>query len=221
MNDLTIKFFGVIGFLLISLWCILDSVVRIPADISRKVRQTLEMQSYSLDTIRVSGRDVFLSGTLPDSAGLENAIQLAGSVPGVRRVEYEFRVVPPVSKLSTVQQSLNKLLMNRGIEFQSQSDRILSESDSLLEQIVEILQRYPRTHIEIRGHTDATGSAVFNLNLSQHRADAVRQYLIAKGISPDRLIARGYGASQPVASNATPEGRKKNRRVEFIVLEDQ
>ncbi|ACT95318.1 OmpA family protein [Dyadobacter fermentans] len=72
--------------------------------------------------------------------------------------------------------------------------------------------------IELGGHTDNTGSAEFNVNLSQERADTVREYLIGKGIEPDRIASKGYGETKPVATNDTPEGQQQNRRVEFKIL---
>ena len=69
--------------------------------------------------------------------------------------------------------------------------------------------------IEIGGHTDNTGASATNLRLSQARADAVRAYLASKGVGPERMVAKGYGASQPVAPNTTPTGRAQNRRVEL------
>jgi outer membrane protein OmpA-like peptidoglycan-associated protein len=73
-------------------------------------------------------------------------------------------------------------------------------------------------NIEVAGHTDSRGSDAYNIKLSQRRAEAVRDYLISKGIAADRLSAKGYGESQPVADNATDEGRFKNRRVELVPL---
>ncbi|PWJ60036.1 WD40 repeat protein [Dyadobacter jejuensis] len=72
--------------------------------------------------------------------------------------------------------------------------------------------------IELGGHTDDVGGDAFNLKLSQDRADSVREYLIGKGIEPDRIASKGYGETKPVASNDTPEGQQKNRRVEFKIL---
>src|SRR5881396_1626917 len=72
--------------------------------------------------------------------------------------------------------------------------------------------------IEIAGYTDGTGSAATNLRLSQARAEVVRAYLVSRGVSPTRMIARGYGASNPIAVNTTPEGRAQNRRVELHQL---
>jgi hypothetical protein len=72
--------------------------------------------------------------------------------------------------------------------------------------------------IEVAGHTDSMGSDAYNMKLSQQRAGAVRNFLISKGVAADRLTAKGYGESQPVADNATREGRIQNRRVELVPL---
>ena len=74
--------------------------------------------------------------------------------------------------------------------------------------------------IEIGGHTDNTGKHAINMKLSQARANTVRNYLIKKGISPDRVKAKGYGDTQPVAPNDTEEGRKQNRRTEVNIIKE-
>jgi outer membrane protein OmpA-like peptidoglycan-associated protein len=73
--------------------------------------------------------------------------------------------------------------------------------------------------VEVGGHTDSVGSEAYNQGLSERRADAVRDYLMSKGVKASRLTARGYGESRPVASNDTEEGRAENRRVELVVIE--
>jgi OOP family OmpA-OmpF porin len=83
--------------------------------------------------------------------------------------------------------------------------------------LVDILKEQPRRNIRIEGYTDNSGTESYNLDLSQRRADAVRDFLIDQGISPNRIIARGYGEAEPVASNDTAAGRRENRRVEVIV----
>jgi OOP family OmpA-OmpF porin len=85
-----------------------------------------------------------------------------------------------------------------------------------LDAIVKILKKNPDLKLEIQGHTDNIGSAAFNKKLSENRANAVMEYLVKKGIQPERLSAKGYGFSMPVASNDTPEGRAKNRRVQLM-----
>ena len=83
-----------------------------------------------------------------------------------------------------------------------------------IEKFAKFLKENPNIKVEIQGHTDNTGSEEYNLKLSQRRAEAVRKVLIEKyGISPDRVIAKGYGESMPIAPNDTEEGRAKNRRV--------
>jgi OmpA-OmpF porin, OOP family len=83
--------------------------------------------------------------------------------------------------------------------------------------LVTFLQKYPERRVVIEGHTDSVGSDAYNLDLSQRRADAVRDFLLQNGVNPAQLTTRGYGKASPVASNATAEGRQQNRRVELII----
>ncbi len=87
-----------------------------------------------------------------------------------------------------------------------------------LYQLVDFLKKNPTRNVSIEGHTDNIGSEGYNLELSQRRAEAVRNFLLDNGISPERLIARGYGEAYPVATNNTEAGRQQNRRVEVVVL---
>jgi len=87
-----------------------------------------------------------------------------------------------------------------------------------LQKILRFMRENPRVRVEISGHTDNTGSAAHNNELSEQRARAVNQYLIDKGIDQSRLIPRGYGSSHPIASNDTEEGRQKNRRIQFKII---
>lgn len=79
------------------------------------------------------------------------------------------------------------------------------------------LERYPDTNIVVKGHTDGTGDESYNVRLSEDRAESVRKYLVAEGVTAQRVSAVGYGEAFPVASNATPEGRQQNRRVEIEI----
>jgi outer membrane protein OmpA-like peptidoglycan-associated protein/uncharacterized protein YidB (DUF937 family) len=109
---------------------------------------------------------------------------------------------------------LNKSIIN----FPTGSAEIPSMSLALLQQAAKPFKQLPAgTVIEIGGYTDNTGDPAANLTLSQHRADAVRTALIASGVSPAILMAKGYGSTKPVASNDTPEGRFQNRRIEYQV----
>ncbi len=103
------------------------------------------------------------------------------------------------------------------IYFASDEAKLLPESGPSLDQLAALLIAHPEWKILLTGHTDNTDTALHNLLLSHERAESVRQYLIGKGIAPARLTAEGAGDTKPVASNDTPAGREKNRRVEFML----
>jgi outer membrane protein OmpA-like peptidoglycan-associated protein len=113
------------------------------------------------------------------------------------------------------------------IYFEYDKAELLEESNSTLDVLVNNLKEHPEVSIEIGGHTDSNGEDKYNLRLSDRRAKAVVQYLVSKGINKNRLVAVGYGESQPVADNTNadgsdnPEGRAKNRRTEFKVIENK
>lgn len=86
-----------------------------------------------------------------------------------------------------------------------------------MDSLAAFLTREPDNNVEIQGHTDSTGSAEINMKLSQKRADAVATYVKSKGISANRVSAKGYGFTDPVGPNNTEEGRAQNRRVQFLI----
>ncbi len=104
-----------------------------------------------------------------------------------------------------------------GVFFETSSARIKTESYAVLDNVVTVMQDNPSFQLLISGHTDSRGDDEMNRDLSQKRADSVRQYLINKGVDRSRMRAVGFGETQPVASNDTSAGRAKNRRVEFTV----
>jgi outer membrane protein OmpA-like peptidoglycan-associated protein len=89
-----------------------------------------------------------------------------------------------------------------------------------VDKLAEFLKKYPNRNLVIEGHTDNTGREDANLTLSQKRAEAVKDLLVAKGVSSDRIGTRGYGVKYPLVSNDTPSGRQQNRRVEVVVLDE-
>jgi len=106
-----------------------------------------------------------------------------------------------------------------GVHFDFDKATIKPEGMAVLDQAAALLKTHERVIVEVAGHTDSVGSEAYNQGLSERRANAVKDYLTAKGITASRLSARGYGESQPVASNDTDAGRAENRRVELIVLD--
>jgi len=86
-----------------------------------------------------------------------------------------------------------------------------------IDDLAKVMKDYPDLKVVIEGHTDNIGTAEYNKNLSQERAEAVKKYLVEKGIDANRITAQGFGFDRPIASNDTEEGRQKNRRVEAAV----
>lgn len=109
-----------------------------------------------------------------------------------------------------VQKTLNEYA--KTILFDTGKATIKPQSAAVLEQIVSVLNQYPNSKFTIEGHTDSTGNKAKNLTLSQERADAVRLYLVQRGVSDTRLSAKGYGVEKPIASNKNAKGRALNRR---------
>jgi len=103
----------------------------------------------------------------------------------------------------------------RGVTFETGRSALKPDSYTILDIVAASLVANPGIKIEIGGHTDNTGASATNLRLSQARADAVRAYLASKGVTPERMVSKGYGAAQPVAQNTTATGRAQNRRVEL------
>ena len=107
-----------------------------------------------------------------------------------------------------------------GVNFKAGSAELEPESMAILDKAVAGILKNPLAHIEIQGHTSSEGDEQFNQTLSEQRAYTVFLYMTEKGIDRGRLSASGYGSSQPKASNATEAGRRKNRRIELCVLND-
>lgn len=121
-------------------------------------------------------------------------------------------------RTSLVRVSSREITIRRQINFVTDSAEIVADSDALLTEIADVLLRHPEiTRIEIQGHTDNRGNSAHNQDLSQRRAEAVRDWLVAHGVDSSRLEPHGYGDSNPVAPNITASGRARNRRVQFII----
>jgi OmpA-OmpF porin, OOP family len=106
----------------------------------------------------------------------------------------------------------------QNVHFELSSDALAKDAYRILDSLAASVRRLPTAVVEIAGHADSTGPRAFNLDLSQRRAAVVRDYLIYLGVPAERLVAVGHGDRKPIADNATEEGRARNRRVEFRVL---
>lgn len=110
---------------------------------------------------------------------------------------------------------IEKPVRLEGASFASGSSRLLPGAGEKLDEVVNAARQFPDIQLQVMGYTDNVGNAQGNLRLSQDRADAVRAYLVGKGVSSERITSKGFGADNPIADNATAEGRAKNRRVEI------
>lgn len=119
----------------------------------------------------------------------------------------------------TLKYQLPKTYTLKDVNFQTGSSILKPSSYNSLDELAELLTNKKSLKIELAGYTDSQGDDASNLKLSQARADAVKNYLVKKGISASRLVAKGYGETKPIADNSTDEGRKKNRRTEVVILE--
>ncbi len=127
---------------------------------------------------------------------------------------------PPREEVVELQEDLDDLIAGKVVEFELNSDELTPVGRTLLDEILVALRQFPEVPVEIAGHADASGTPEFNLDLSERRANAVLDYLVANGEAPERYVVVGYGETQPIADNDTAEGRARNRRIEFIALEE-
>lgn len=141
--------------------------------------------------------------------GVSENLDLTG-VGEYREIERDLFLVP-IEVGSTVR--LNNIFFETG------SATLKSESYSELNRVVEFMENNPSVKIELGGHTDNVGKDSFNMKLSQDRVNSVLSYLKSKNVDESRMVAKGYGESKPIADNETEEGKQKNRRVEFTILE--
>ncbi|GAC1676123.1 MAG: hypothetical protein NVS9B2_26500 [Steroidobacteraceae bacterium] len=112
---------------------------------------------------------------------------------------------------------IEQTLVVRAVDFEFNSAELTLPARQTLDEVAASLVKQPELKVEIQGYTDSTGAAEYNLHLSQKRAQSVRSYLISKGLNPTGLTAKGFGKANPIATNATTEGRAQNRRVAFQV----
>jgi OOP family OmpA-OmpF porin len=123
-----------------------------------------------------------------------------------------------VDKDGCTEKLAKKVSIALHVEFDSGKADIKAKYHDQIKEVADFMTSYPETTAVIEGHTDNVGKEASNLRLSTRRAESVRTYLIEKfGIAPERLVAKGFGSSQPVADNATPEGRQKNRRISAAI----
>ena len=209
--------------LILCWFCVTHHGPYIQADILTRTGQAFEAAKIPAAGLSVDGRDVLLKGVQGSREVSDEARDTAAAVWGVRTVQVEttpLPLPPPApapAAVTAVQDKLNDIVRLRNIEFRVGSADLTPEGAATLDQVVAALQKASSLTVSISGHTDASGGPAANLPLSQARAASVKTYLVSKGVVASRLTATGFGQTKPVADNATPDGRQRNRRIEFGV----
>jgi len=173
-----------------------------------------------------------VKSALVASLTLTATAQLAACGPTVFEDASALAVVgdppPPPPKPKVVQEKPkrvvveeNRIVINEKIQFDFNKATIRPESDSLMQEIIKVIKDHPHIKkIAIEGHTSSEGSDKYNLKLSDKRAKAVMEYLVTKGaLEKGMFTAKGFGEGKPIADESTEEGKEKNRRVEFNIVE--
>jgi len=178
------------------------------------------LSRLSTGTLVVSDREVKISGdALYEAAAAQIRAGLAKDFPRDWQVTADISVRPAAAPVdaSVCQQLFSELLSKTKIRFLTGRATLDSDSTGLLDHLVETALRCPNATIEIAGHTDSDGEDAANQALSERRAQAVLDYFVKAGLPADRFTAVGYGATKPLASNDTDDGKAQNRRIEFLV----
>jgi outer membrane protein OmpA-like peptidoglycan-associated protein len=137
------------------------------------------------------------------------------------KAELRARLLQQLNSILATRDSARGLIANMSdVLFRSGSFELLPGARERLAKVSGIILAYPSLHVAVEGHTDSVGGDDYNQSLSEQRAESVRQYFIQQGIASASVEARGFGKTQPIASNDTPEGRQQNRRVELILSGD-
>jgi outer membrane protein OmpA-like peptidoglycan-associated protein len=215
---------AMLTFGLFCFFCLRLHSGEIQQDVSNRVSTVLAANHIPTQGVSVSGRDVTLSGPAGSREVSTDTQKLAAGIEGVRTVAV--RIVEAMPDARTMgaktesQRKLDALLSLGVVEFNPASAQLTPRGRSVLDQVAPLLAASPALLCEIQGHTDSQGNPAANQTLSLRRATATKTYLVAKGIAPERLLPKGFGDTQPVASNATAAGRQRNRRINFLLKEN-
>jgi len=180
--------------------------------VGRLIGPNLKM--ISRGQLKVDGNNVSLRGDVANEAQRQ---QIAGDIAS--NLNPTYTVNNGLRVAATQQGVLDAALANRIIEFESGKAALTPSGTAILDEMGEALKKLGGIKVEVIGHTDNAGSRAGNLSLSQARAEAVKSYVVARGINGELIAVSGEGPDRPVADNRTIEGRARNRRIEFKVVQ--
>lgn len=176
--------------------------------------------------VKMNGTQMSLIAAVNSESEREGFSKVAASArSNGLEVQEKISVAQPVEQVaeSALQQKLDSLAdeIRLNVVFSSGDSTLSEAAKTSLNQVVDIINAYPGLQVEVEGHTDNVGRDSVNEQLSQSRANEVKDYLVSQSVPEQQLVAVGYGHRLPVASNDTPEGRRQNRRVYFNVVTEQ
>ena len=193
---------------------VFTSASAIENDIATQVTEAVDSDELYWSSVEASGQSVVITGAAPDVPARLAAIERAQAVPGVTSIDNQIRII---GADDDCQENLDAYAEKESLRFRSGKADLVDASVTAVGMLAMII-RTCNGVVEVAGHTDAKGDSKVNLKLSQRRADVVAKYLVNHGVAAEKIVARGYGETQPIADNETADGRKANRRIEFRVL---
>jgi outer membrane protein OmpA-like peptidoglycan-associated protein len=222
MDRWGIPLLGLLALATLCWYCIRHEPHTIEQDLLERSVASLQAGNIPVEGLSIHEQTATLTGPRGSLIVSDDARRRVAAVWGVTEVivqpTAEIAPPPPVilsPQATQLEVDLTAFLEGKNIRFAPSQDVILPDGKQLLDSLAKILAAAPQVPVSISGHTDADGDENLNLQLSKRRAAAVKRYLVSKGIAAGRLSESGYGSSKPVADNRTPEGRARNRRIEF------
>lgn len=190
---------------------------RIPESLLQQASERIDQNTHPKIFVSADGRDLSVSGTTTSFQFRRSIVEQLSQIDGVLNVHDNMQVIDPAQEARQAVQQFESQLSAIDfsvIAFQPGSISFTPQSDAALTELHALLRQYPESRVRIEGHTDNTGADSVNVRVSRERADAVANYLMARGVRSQQLIVTGYGATQPVADNNTENGRARNRRID-------
>jgi outer membrane protein OmpA-like peptidoglycan-associated protein len=217
-----------LGLLALIILCVLCLWCRAPAiedDLRGQALMCVEDAGVDAGVLIVSGRDATLEGAVA-SLSVGDAVEACiAAIPGIRVVNNNLQIVvveqPPEPEVirEPPKPDLGSLVQGIVVEFPTDGAYLTTQERPEADEIVAILRANPG-RVEIAGHADSRYTSEYNLELSRRRAEAVKKYLVSKGLDADRFEVVWFGEMKPIASNDTAAGQQKNRRTEFHALKE-
>jgi OOP family OmpA-OmpF porin len=209
-----------------------DEVTELMEEQRPEIKVTLNGQVTGADGKTPLARLIVSRDNFMDSVSAASTYYIALPASGQYNIQAKakgYLTVDTVLNLSANSNQLNLSLrplavgttvLLDNVMFQQSTAVLVEESTGSLDEVVQMLKENPSMEIMLTGHTDNQGSSRANIKLSQERVNAVKSYLVSRGIDEKRIEGKGYGGTRPIASNANPESRQLNRRVEFVILKE-